>query len=104
VTGKPAGNDLAARKKSLPVVAALTSGSRAARHLARLYQREDALDEAAVAHAAELVELAGGRAWALAEAERRILAAREALAGARPEPNAEADLHVLVHLITRRDH
>jgi geranylgeranyl diphosphate synthase type I len=104
VTGKPAGNDLAARKKSLPVVAALTSGSHAARHLARLYQREDALDEAAVAHAAELVQMAGGRAWALAEAERRIQAAREALARARPEPNAEADLHVLADLITRRDH
>jgi geranylgeranyl diphosphate synthase type I len=104
VTGKPAGNDLAARKKSLPVVAALTSGGQAARHLARLYQREDAFDEAAVAHAAELVEMAGGRAWALAEAERRIQAAREALAGARPEPNAEADLHVLAGLITRRNH
>jgi geranylgeranyl diphosphate synthase, type I len=104
VTGKPAGNDLAARKKSLPVVAALTSGNPAARRLARLYQDADAFDEAAVAHAAELVEMAGGRAWALAEAERRIQAAREALAGARPEPNAEADLHVLVDLITRRDH
>lgn len=104
VTGKPAGNDLAARKKSLPVVAALTSGGQAARHLARLYQREDAFDAAAVAHAAELVEMAGGRAWALAEAERRIQAAREALAGARPEPNAEADLHVLADLITRRNH
>jgi geranylgeranyl diphosphate synthase type I len=104
VTGKPAGNDLAARKKSLPVVAALTSGGQAACHLARLYQREDAFDEAAVAHAAELVEMAGGRVWALAEAERRIQAAREALAGARPEPNAEADLHVLADLITRRNH
>ncbi len=104
VTGKPAGNDLAARKKSLAVVAALTSGGQAARHLARLHQREDAFDAAAVAHAAELVEMAGGRAWALAEAERRIQTAREALAGARPEPNAEADLHVLADLITRRNH
>jgi geranylgeranyl diphosphate synthase, type I len=103
VTGKPAGNDLAARKKSLPVVAALTSGSQAAGHLARLYQREDAFDQAAVAHAAELVEMGGGRVWALAEAERRIQAAREALARACPEPNAEADLHVLADLITRRD-
>ena len=83
---------------------ALTSGGQAAGHLAQLYQREDAFDEAAVAHGAELVEMAGGRAWALAEAERRIQAAREALAGARPEPNAEADLHVLADLITRRNH
>lgn len=103
VTGKPAGNDLAARKKSLPVVAALTSGGRAACHLGRLYQREDAFDAAAVAHAAELVEVAGGRAWALAEADRRIEAARAALAQARPEPSAEAELHVLANLITQRD-
>lgn len=104
VTGKPAGNDLAARKKSLPVVAALASGTEAARHLARLYEREAAFEEAAVAHAAELVEAAGGRAWALAEAGRRIAAARAALAQARPEPSAEAELHVLADLITRRDH
>jgi geranylgeranyl diphosphate synthase, type I len=104
LTGKPAGNDLAARKKSLPVVAALTSGGQAARQLARLYQREEALDEIAVTHAAELVEMAGGRAWALAEAERRIEAARAALAQARPEASAEADLHLLADLITRRDH
>jgi geranylgeranyl diphosphate synthase type I len=104
VTGKPAGSDLAARKKSLPVVAALTTGSQAACHLARLYQRDDAFDEATVAHAAELVEVAGGRAWAMAEADRRIAAARAALAQAGPEPSAEAELHVLADLITRRDH
>ena len=37
VTGKPAHSDLAARKKSLPVVAALTSGTEAGRELAALY-------------------------------------------------------------------
>ncbi len=36
-TGKPAGADLAVRKKSLPVVAALTSGTPAAAELAELY-------------------------------------------------------------------
>jgi geranylgeranyl diphosphate synthase, type I len=103
VTGKPAGSDLAARKKSLPVVAALTSSGRAAYLLARLYEREDAFDPAAVARAAELVEKAGGRAWALAESGRRIEAARAALAQARPEPSAASDLHALADLITRRD-
>lgn len=104
VTGKPAGNDLTARKKSLPVVAALASGSRAAYLLARLYEREDAFDAAAVARAAELVEKAGGRAWALAEVGRRIEAARVALAQAHPEPSAGADLRLLADLIIRRDH
>ncbi|HTX26632.1 MAG TPA: polyprenyl synthetase family protein [Streptosporangiaceae bacterium] len=104
VTGKPAGNDLAARKKSLPVVAALSSNSRAAYLLARLYEREDAFDTATIGRAAELVEKAGGRAWALAEIGRRIEAARAALAQARPEPSAAADLHLLADLITRRNH
>ncbi len=36
-TGKPAGADLTARKKSLPVVAALASGTPAAAELAALY-------------------------------------------------------------------
>jgi geranylgeranyl diphosphate synthase, type I len=103
VTGKPAGSDLAARKKSLPVVAALTSSSRAAYLLARLYERDDAFDAAAIARAAELVGKAGGRAWALAEAGRRIDAARAALAEARPEPSAQSDLHILADLISRRD-
>ena len=40
-TGKPAGADLAARKKSLPVVAALASGTPAAAELAALYARPD---------------------------------------------------------------
>lgn len=37
-TGKPAGADLASHKKSLPVVAALTSGTPAAAELAELYR------------------------------------------------------------------
>ncbi len=37
VTGKPAGADLLARKKSLPVVAALTSGTAAGKELAAAY-------------------------------------------------------------------
>jgi geranylgeranyl diphosphate synthase type I len=104
MTGKPAGNDLAARKKSRPVVAALTSGSRAGGQLAQLYQSDDALDEAAVACAAELAERAGARAWALAEASRRSRAARAALAQARPKPSAQADLLALADLIAGRDH
>ncbi len=104
VTGKPAGPDLASRKKSLPVVAALTSGTQAGTQLARLYRRGEDLDEHAVAHAAELVEAAGGRAWAQAEAGRRMGAAMDALAQARPAPTAADDLRVLADLITRRDH
>lgn len=64
VTGKPAGSDLTSRKKSLPVVAALTSDTREGEQLARLYGRAEDLDETRIVHAAHLVEAAGGRAWA----------------------------------------
>lgn len=102
-TGKPAGADLVARKKSLPVVAALTSGTQAGAHLAYLYGRDETWDETAIAHVAGLVEAAGGRRWAQAEADRRIEAALTALQEARPAPAAAADLHALSALITRRD-
>uniref|UniRef100_UPI001D131CCB polyprenyl synthetase family protein n=2 Tax=Streptomyces TaxID=1883 RepID=UPI001D131CCB len=65
VTGKPAGADLAARKKSLPVTAALGSEGSAARRLAALYRplEADAPQETPerLAELAELVERAGGR-------------------------------------------
>jgi geranylgeranyl diphosphate synthase, type I len=104
VTGKPAGSDLASRKKSLPVVAALSSGTRAGANLARLYGREGDLDRETIAHAADLVEAAGGRAWASAEAGRRIDSAMDALAGARPGPAGASDLRTLSALIIGRNH
>jgi geranylgeranyl diphosphate synthase, type I len=104
VTGKPAGSDLSARKKSLPVVAALNSGTSAGRQLARLYRHQRALDEPAVALAAELVERAGGRTWAETEAAGELAMAFTALGPAAAGPKADTDLHLLAALITRRDH
>jgi geranylgeranyl diphosphate synthase, type I len=100
VTGKPAGNDLASRKKSLPVVFALCSDTSAGHDLATAYAAEGNLD---VGYAAGLVEAAGGRAWAQSEADRRIAAALQALTAAAPTPAGAADLHTLASLITRRD-
>ncbi len=104
VTGKPAGSDLMSRKKSLPVVAALTSGTPPGEQLALLYQRDGELDERDAALAATLVEQSGGRAWAQAEADRQAGAARHALAEAGPDPAAAVDLEVLTALLARRDH
>ena len=100
VTGKPAGNDLAARKKSLPVVFALSSDTPAGVSLARVYAAAGNLD---VPRAAALVEEAGGRAWAQSEADRRTAAALQALTTAAPTPAGAADLHTLASLITRRE-
>jgi geranylgeranyl diphosphate synthase, type I len=104
VTGKPAGSDLARRKKSLPVVAAVTSGTPAGDHLARLYQRDYDGDPAALTRLASLIEDAGARSWAQAEAGRHMDAALGCLARAAPGDPAAGDLITLGHLITRRDH
>ncbi len=100
--GKPVGSDLQAAKKSLPVVAALTSDTVAGRELAELYLRTDPLEDTELARAAALIDRAGARAWTHAEAERQLRAALSCLAAADPEPVAAARLIGLSELITRR--
>ncbi|MFF5536331.1 family 2 encapsulin nanocompartment cargo protein polyprenyl transferase [Streptomyces cinerochromogenes] len=104
-TGKPAGADLAARKKSLPVVAALTSGTPAAAELAALYARPYRAQEAEpgeIARTALAVERAGGRDWAQAEAADRMARAVQELARAVPDPEAAGGLLALAEFVTRR--
>ncbi|WP_030594357.1 family 2 encapsulin nanocompartment cargo protein polyprenyl transferase [Streptomyces fulvoviolaceus] len=99
-TGKPAGADLAARKKSLPVVAALGSGTPAASELAELYgspYEEGDLERTALA-----VEQAGGRDWAGAQAADRMARAMQELARAVPDPEAAGGLLALAEFVTRR--
>ncbi|MFF7976348.1 polyprenyl synthetase family protein [Streptomyces sp. NPDC007905] len=73
VTGKPVGGDLRERKKTFPVLAAL--GSPRARHLLALLDSPGHVEEASA-----LIEEAGGRAAALAEARAHTAAARALLA------------------------
>ncbi|MET9452099.1 family 2 encapsulin nanocompartment cargo protein polyprenyl transferase [Streptomyces cinerochromogenes] len=104
-TGKPAGADLAARKKSLPVVAALTSGTPAAAELAALYAspyRAEEAEAGEIARTALAVERAGGRDWAQAEAADRMARAMQELARAVPEPEAAGGLLALAEFVTRR--
>ena len=101
-TGKPARSDLANRKKSLPVVAALASGTTQGQHLAWLYQREHDGDPDTLDHLAALIDGAGARAWAQAEADRHLDAALDCLSRAVPQP-ATGDLTVLARLVTSRD-
>ncbi|WP_406865436.1 family 2 encapsulin nanocompartment cargo protein polyprenyl transferase [Streptomyces sp. HUAS MG47] len=100
-TGKPAGADLVAHKKSLPVVAALTSGTVAGAELAGLYA-EPALDEAGVRAAADAVERAGARDWAQTEAADRMARAVHELSLAVPDLEAAGDLLALAEFVTRR--
>jgi geranylgeranyl diphosphate synthase type I len=103
VTGKPVHADLLHRKKSMPVVAALTSDTPAGRELAALYHRDQALTGAELTHAAELIDLAGGRAWSQAQADDLLGRAMHHLRSAGPTARAAAELGALARLATRRD-
>ncbi|MER7213264.1 family 2 encapsulin nanocompartment cargo protein polyprenyl transferase [Streptosporangium sp. NPDC000239] len=103
VTGKPVYSDLRSRKKSLPVVAALASPTPAGRELAGLYHQEDPLTDTDLAHAAELVDAVGGRAWSQEQADELLAGALRHLHEARPVARAAAELRTLARLVTRRD-
>ncbi|WP_194892731.1 family 2 encapsulin nanocompartment cargo protein polyprenyl transferase [Catenulispora pinisilvae] len=102
VTGKPAGADLLARKKSLPVVAALTSGTAAGEELAAVYNTDLPLDDAGLERVADLVERAGGRDWARNRAAERRAAALAQLRTVVPDAEQSRDLLTLADLLTRR--
>ncbi|MFJ9678782.1 family 2 encapsulin nanocompartment cargo protein polyprenyl transferase [Streptomyces sp. NPDC101194] len=102
-TGKPVGADLVAHKKSLPVVAALTSATPAAAELAELYRGSmNTPDE--VGRAADAVERAGGRDWAQIGAADRMARAVHHLSRAVSDLAPAGDLLTLAEFVTRRTH
>jgi len=103
VTGKAVHSDLCSGKKSLPVVAALASQTAAGRELATLYHRDEPLSAADAAHAAELIDIAGGRDWSQAQADELLAQAIRQLHCASPAPHAAAELAALARLATHRD-
>ncbi|GLZ31704.1 dimethylallyltransferase [Lentzea sp. NBRC 105346] len=104
VTGKSAHSDLESRKKSLPVVHALGSGTPAGARLAELYHCDAPLEVPELALAAELIEAAGGREWARQRAEELLAEALHHLGSAAPIGRAAVELGVLANLVTKRDH
>ncbi|SEG40935.1 geranylgeranyl diphosphate synthase, type I [Thermomonospora echinospora] len=104
VTGKPALSDLRSRKKTLPVVAALTAGTAESARLAELYARPSPLSDAELREAARLVEAAGGRGWAEAEAGRRVERAAAHLADADLPDLVRTEFLDIAAFVTRRDH
>jgi geranylgeranyl diphosphate synthase type I len=109
VTGKPVHADLRRRKKSLPLVAALTSGTAAGAELARLYHRDGPpLSEPELARAAGLVERAGARDWGRRQAGEllsgALAALRSAVGPAAAGNRAAVELDALARLAVHRDH
>lgn len=99
-TGKPAGADLMVRKKSLPVVAALASGTAEAAELAELYALPYVQGD--LERTALVVERAGGRAWAQSQAADRMARAIRELSRAVPDPESAEGLLALAEFVTRR--
>jgi geranylgeranyl diphosphate synthase type I len=100
VTGKPVYSDLQNRKKTVPVVVALTSGTDASRELANLYHRDGELSDRELARAAELIERAGARAWTEAQLKVFVSRALRDLDLAEPTVGGAAGLRSLGCLIT----
>jgi geranylgeranyl diphosphate synthase type I len=104
VTGKPVYSDLRRRKKSLPVVAALSSGTAAGRELAALYKQDGELTDAELMAAAALIEAAGGRETSQAQADALLAASLGELTASGALAPAATDLERLARLATRRDY
>jgi geranylgeranyl diphosphate synthase, type I len=102
VTGKPVRADLRARKKSLPVVAALSSGTTEASELARILSSDGDLTEDDLIHAADLVSAAGGKQWAEREADSRLAAAADSLDGVGIPADVRAEFIAIAEVSTAR--
>jgi geranylgeranyl diphosphate synthase type I len=102
VTGKPVRADLRARKKSLPVVAALSSGTPEAGKLAKILTSDADLSEDELIHAADLVVRAGGKDWAEKEASDRLSAAASCLDGVGIPDEVRAEFMAIAEFITAR--
>ena len=100
VTGKPVYSDLHSRKKTVPVVVALTSGTTAGRELASLYHCGGELSDGELVRAAELIERAGARAWTEAQLKVFVSRALGDLDRAEPTAAGAAGLRSLGCLIT----
>jgi geranylgeranyl diphosphate synthase type I len=102
ITGKPVRSDLRTRKKSLPVVAALTSDTDQGRQLGELLARPDPLTEEDLVLAAKLVEEADGKRWAEAEADTQLAEAERCLAETDVPDDVRAEFSAIAQFITTR--
>ncbi|MCT2591696.1 polyprenyl synthetase family protein [Streptomyces sp. N2-109] len=109
-TGKQAWSDLRQRKKSLPVVSALSARGPAAEQLAELMaadvkksqQEFEDFDEEEFAARAALIEEAGGREWTAAEARRQHSTAIKALRGVEMPEVVRGQLIALADFVVVR--
>jgi geranylgeranyl diphosphate synthase type I len=102
-TGTPVASDLASRKKSLPVVAALAAGGPDAAQLARLYAGGGSLSGRELAEAAAAVQAAGGRQWAIDAAQAETSSALAIVAELPISAQVRDELTVVARKLCARD-
>ncbi|WP_199432329.1 polyprenyl synthetase family protein [Qaidamihabitans albus] len=103
VTGKPVLADLRVRKKSVPVVAALDSGTAEGAALRQLYRQSDPPTEEELHRMAELIERSGALAWTREAAQRYVVEAQACLDRLRPPAEIHAALGELTRFVVERD-
>ncbi|MDQ6839195.1 MAG: polyprenyl synthetase family protein [Actinomycetota bacterium] len=109
-TGKPVGNDLRQRKKTMPVVSALGAGGSEADELLSLIAGPGPgeapgppLSAQQIQRSAYLVESCGGRAWTTARAKAHLDAALSALERVRLSPAPQRELaDMAVYVVERQ--
>jgi geranylgeranyl diphosphate synthase type I len=103
VTGKPVLSDLRSKKKSLPVTYVLGLVDARSQELAEWLAGSVPSDETELYRIAELIDDAGGRAWAMAEAEREVELAVQAVDSVPLDETARSELVALTGYLTRRE-
>lgn len=101
VTGKPVGSDLARRKKTLPILAALASSSAQGRELAELMRQPD-LSEPDLQRGTALIDQAGGRDRAHSECRWHHQQASAALTRLHLDSSADAMMRDLLSFLLHR--
>lgn len=101
-TGKPVRSDLRARKKSLPVVAAMVTGGRPGAELRERLADASPLSEDDLLRLADLVEQAGGRRWAEQEADAQLALAGRILSQTDLPDNIRSEFSAIADFITAR--
>ncbi len=102
--GKPVLADLQARKKSAPVVAALSARTAASARLAEIYCQSGPLDRQQLETVAALIEECGGRQWSEQELARQLAGAERCLDEVAIPAGVKAELLATARFVAARDH
>jgi len=103
ITGKPAGNDLREKKKSMPVSIVLSANNSDSEKLLEIFSTKEDLDEEEIVRASALIENAGGREATLEEADEHLKRAIEFLNNADIRKETFCELEEIAHFVVNRD-